>query len=173
MPDMAKQSVVLSYAKDGEFSVQCQQVESSHKRPGRCMHGGAELKALPRMLMHEGWNVSASSYSTSTVDRKRSSRLHRFLMASEDASVASMIHTLNSAILAATLALIPKLDPGHASDLHQASQRLQIWSNDLGVGDGELGKRLRDQQELEYSIVTLHIMIAQGLVAAGMFILFL
>jgi hypothetical protein len=88
----------------------------------------------------------------------------------EDTSVASLIHTLNRAILAATSTLLPRLHQSHASDLHQATQRLQIWSNDLGIGSGELEKRLRDQLELEYSIVTLHIMIAQGLVAAGMFI---
>jgi hypothetical protein len=88
----------------------------------------------------------------------------------EETALAALIRTLNSAILAATSALIPKLPQEHASELHQASQRLQIWSNSLGIISGEIRERLRDQQELEFSIVTLHIMIAQGLVSAGTFV---
>ena len=120
------------------------------------------------MLMDERWNASASSCSTSTVDWKHSC-LRKMALA-EGRSVASLIHTLNRAILAVTSSLLPRLHQNHASELQQASQRLQIWSNDLGIGSGELEKRLRDQPELEYSIVTLHIMIAKGSVAAGMFI---
>ncbi|PVH95194.1 hypothetical protein DM02DRAFT_633054 [Periconia macrospinosa] len=86
----------------------------------------------------------------------------------EETSLVVLIQSLNSAILASISELVPALqDNTQASQLREESQRLQIWSNNLGIEKGGLEERLRGEQELEYSIVTLHIMIAQGLITAA------
>jgi hypothetical protein len=90
-------------------------------------------------------------------------------MANEaETSLVAMIQALNSAVLASISELVPALeDTTQASQLRQEWQRLQIWSNDLEIAKGGLKERLCGESELEYSIVTLHIMIAQGLITAG------
>jgi len=88
-----------------------------------------------------------------------------------ETSLVVLIQALNSAVIASISELIPAIqNTSQASQLRQELQRLRIWSNDLGIERGGLKERLRGEQELKYSLVTLHIMIAQGLITAGAFL---
>ncbi|KAF2685595.1 hypothetical protein K458DRAFT_430348 [Lentithecium fluviatile CBS 122367] len=85
----------------------------------------------------------------------------------EETALVILLRALNSAILASIADLVTELrGDTRAAQLRQELQCLRIWSNDLRIKRDGLEEQLRGEQELQYSIVTLHIMIAQGLITA-------
>ncbi|KAF2478073.1 uncharacterized protein BDR25DRAFT_338747 [Lindgomyces ingoldianus] len=139
------------------------EAETSRPRRRRLMHG--VVRTAPH---HVICRLNLSFHISMKVD-KVNVLASAILMATEkETLLVNLIRGLSSAILNSISDLIPTLqDKTQASQLCRESQRLLIWGNDLGIRVGEVEKLLEGEDELQYSIVTLHMMIAQSLITAA------